>query len=397
MAQLISIFTMPFLTRIYTPVSYDVLGLYMMVTGVLSTLATLQFHNAIITGRDDAEAATAASMCIYIAVAVALLTAVLTWILFPFISTWLNNDAIRYWLFLAPLSVFFSGWNAVFSAWSNRTKTFKLLSLNRVLASVLVPVFSISLGLIIAGPAGLITGLLISQVLPAILLSRYFFKRKAIRIHFSMPDFKILWKKYNSFARFSLPSELINNVINQLPIIMLASFYAVEGAVGNFNLSNRMLGMPIQLIAASMLEVFRQRASAEFHEKGNCNSSFIQTFKLLFLGGILPFTCLMILGPWIFKTVFGHKWEMAGEFSRIMAPFFFLKFVVSPLSYVFFIVGKQKEDFIGHIAMVVLVLLAFVLSNLLGLNFYYALIFYSISYCLIYLYYLIRSYQLSKG
>ena len=396
-AQAIAILTAPFLTRIYLPEYYDVLGLYMMVTAIIGSLSTLQYHNVIITSADENEARTALSMCVVISACVAILMGIITAVLLPFIPQWLHSKSIKYWLLLGPISIFFGGWNIAFGAWANRKKEFKTLSVNRIFASILVPVVSISLGIIVESPMGLIVGLLVSQILPALLLSRYFFRQGAMRLVFSLKAFRLIARKYINFPKYSLASEFINNVISQLPVIMFATYYSVSGVIGNFNLSNRMLGMPIQLIAASMLEVFRQRASAEFHEKGNCHSSFRMTFKLLFLLSFLPFTILILAGPWIFSFVFGANWETAGHISRIMAPLFFLKFIVSPLSYVFFIAGKQKEDLYGHIAMIVLVVLSIIISGTFSENYFHALIAYSAAYCLIYIYYLIRSYQFSKG
>jgi O-antigen/teichoic acid export membrane protein len=397
LAQAIAIFTAPVLTRIYDPVFYDVLGLYLMVTAIIGSLVTLQYHNVIVTSADEEKAKLALSMCIAIGTCISILTLVLVLILFPFLAGWFHNERIPYWLLLAPISVFFGGWNMAFGAWANRQKRYKMLSVNRIAAALLVPVFSISLGILVAGPAGLIIGLLVSQVIPAILLSRHFFSRKQVSLQFSWPKFRQLAKENAAFPKYSLPSELINNVINQLPVIMFATYYPTPGAIGNYNLSSRMLGMPIQLVAASVLEVFRQRASAEFSEKGNCHHTFNQTFKLLFFSSLLPFIVLALAGPWIFSFVFGNEWELAGRFSQIMTPLFFLKFVVSPLSYVFFIAGKQKEDLIGHIAMIVLVLLSFVISRVFSDNFYHALVAYTIAYGIIYLYYLLRSYHFSKG
>ena len=41
-AQIITIFTAPIITRIYSPSDYGILGLYMMVTGLVASFATMQ-------------------------------------------------------------------------------------------------------------------------------------------------------------------------------------------------------------------------------------------------------------------------------------------------------------------------------------------------------------------
>jgi O-antigen/teichoic acid export membrane protein len=52
-AQVISIFTAPIITRIYTPEDYGILGIYMMFTGIIGTISTLKLANAIIVEKDD--------------------------------------------------------------------------------------------------------------------------------------------------------------------------------------------------------------------------------------------------------------------------------------------------------------------------------------------------------
>jgi len=396
-AQAITIVTAPVLTRIYHPVDYDVLGIYMMVTGIIGALVTLQYQNVIIITDDEEEAKAALFLCIAITGIFTLITLVLTLMLFPFFPGWFGNQEIKYWMLATPFSIFFAGWNTAFVTWANRKKKYKLLSFNRIFGAVLIPSFSISLGLIWMGPGGLMIGLLIGQVIPAIMLSYHFLKPGELRISFPIKQFKVIARKYSSLPKYSLPSEFINTFITYLPVMLFATSYQVSGAIGNFNLSNRMLALPVTLISGSVLEVFRQKASAEYHEQGTCRHSYLQTTKLLVLCGFVPFAVLMAAGPWIFATVFGPNWEMAGKFSQIMAPLFFFRFMVNPLSYVFFIAGKQREDLLAHFAMIVLVLISFGISAFFNFNFYWALAAYSIAFCIIYFYYLVRSYQFSIG
>lgn len=397
LGQLVTLLTAPVLTRIYEPGSYDVLGLYMMVTGLVGTLATLQYHNVIVTAKEESEAKSAVSLCILISLFVAVLTILFVFSFYSFIPGWFNNKEVRVWLLMAPLSVFFTGWTVSLSAYANREQQYKVLSVSRILSAILVPVFSISIGLLVSGPTGLIIGLLVSQIIPAVYLGYIFIMKGSLQLRFQKQELKQISWANRSFVKYSLPSEFINNFINQLPILFFARNYNVSGLIGNFNLSNRLLGMPIQLISTSVSEVFRQKASSEYNEKGNCVELFNKTFKVLALISFVPFLILMVSAPWVFKVVFGEKWVTAGVFSQILAPMFFLKFVVSPLSYIFFVARKQREDFIGHVLMFVLIVASFYIARHFSDNYFYGLTAYSIAYGLTYIYYLYFSYKFSKG
>lgn len=395
-AQIISIFTAPIVTRIYTPSDYGILGLYMMVTGLSASLATLQYNNAVIIEKDDIEAKNGVGLIIIIAAA---LSVFLFFILLIFkykIALLLNSPELENWLLFAPLSIFINAWSAAFMAWANRTKSFKLMSTNRIIAAILVPIISISLGLLIKGPTGLIIGLLFGQTLAALLLSNYFIRKQGFRFSFNKVGIKTVASKHRNFPIYSLPAEFINNFVNQIPILMLGKYFG-SASVGHFNLSNRMLGMPVGLLSGSVSEVFRQRASEDYKNNGSCEQIFLKTFKTLFLISIIPFTIIFFFGPQLFTTIFGNQWVEAGIFSKIMAPMFFLRFTISPLTYLFYIANKQKEDFFGHIFLLIIVFISFPISSLFTNNSVYFLINYSIAYGIVYLYYLIRSYNFSKG
>lgn len=398
LGQVITLVTAPILTRIYDPSSYDILGIYMMVTGLVGAFATLQYHNVIITVREEKEAISAVKLCIIISFLVSLLTLALVGLFYGFIKQQYINPDISLWLLFSPLSIFFSGSTVALSAWANRVLLYKKLSVSRILSAILVPLFSISIGLKFGGAFGLLVGLLFSQIFPAVYLAVYFLKlTEKEHLKTDIPYLKGIASRHVGFVLYSLPSEFINNFVNQLPIIFFARYYGLVGVIGNFNLSNRLLGMPIQLISTSVSEVFRQKASLHYNQDGNCEQVFLKTFKVLSLFAIVPFALLMIFAPWVFSFVFGEKWAMAGTISQILAPMFMLKFIVSPLTYIFFIAKKQKEDFYGHIFMVALVILAFVVVRIFTQDYIKALIAYSLAYCITYIVYFIFSYRFSKG
>jgi lipopolysaccharide exporter len=397
LSQAISILTAPILTRIFLPAEYDVLGIYLMVTGILGALVTMQSHNIIVTEENDEIAEKVVSLSVYISIAVSLAALVLIGVIDLFSFKWYEEKYSSAWYYLIPVSLLFNGWNMTFSSLAVRKKEFKALSFNKIIAAIFVPVFSISLGLLVKGPAGLIIGLLISQSVATVLLGNRFLSRYQIQLFLRISEVRQLLFANRGFIKYAVPSETMNGIVYQLPVIMIAAFYNAPGVIGNFNLSNRMLSMPVQLISTSILDVFRQKASKEYGAKKECRSTYIKTFLLLFGSSLLPFLILLFFAPYIFKIVFGSNWELAGTFSQIMAPFFFLKFIVSPLSYMFYIAGRQKEDFIAHIIMSIAVFLSFFICRFYSSDVLVSLVAYTTVYSIIYIYYLIRSYKFSKG
>jgi O-antigen/teichoic acid export membrane protein len=182
---------------------------------------------------------------------------------------------------LAPISIFFSGQSQIFSVWANRKKKYKILSFNAILTAVLVPAVSMSVGFYNNGPLGLFLGLLVSHVVPPIVLLVTLTKHDDLGLkYFDWKVIKEKVKEHKSFPIYSLPSEFINRLTNQLPVFMLSA-YAGPAVVGVYNLCVRMIGLPIQLVGGAISQVFQQKATEDYNTTGNFRNVFVKTFKTL--------------------------------------------------------------------------------------------------------------------
>jgi O-antigen/teichoic acid export membrane protein len=173
---------------------------------------------------------------------------------------------------------------------------------------------------------------------------------------------------------------------------MIGIRYGAQAA-GLFALTQRVLAAPISLVAASVLEVFKRQSVHDFETLGNCSSAYRYTFKTLFFLGLLPSLVLFVYSPALFAWVFGDSWGSAGELAQILAPLYFLNFIASPLSYVFFVAGKQKIELVWQIALFVMTAGVFFSPGTLQDT----LLRYAIGYSGLYLIYLHMSYQCARN
>jgi len=396
LAQSISIFTAPVLYRIYSKVDYGTLGLYMAITGVVGVFSTMQYLQPILLEKEDDDAKMIMWLNRVINSAISLLALVIVALLGKEIGTWFNNEAIVNWLYLIPISIFFSGQNEIFRVWANRKKKFKIMSLNAILTALLVPAVSISIGLLNNGPLGLFLGLLTSQVVPPIVLLFALTKNENLGLkYFNWSSIQLKAKEYSSFPYYSLPSEFINRLINQLPIFMLST-YAGPAVVGTYNLCARMLGLPIQLIGGAIGEVFKQQATLDYNQKGSFKPIFKKTLKSLLILSIGPLLVILTFGPELFSFAFGSNWIEAGIFAQILIVMFMLKLIISPLSYSYIIKRRLKEDMFWHIYMLLSMGIVFFVGFNLTTDYKIILLAYMINYSMIYALYLFRSYKFSK-
>jgi O-antigen/teichoic acid export membrane protein len=194
--------------------------------------------------------------------------------------------------------------------------------------------------------------------------------------------------KHQAFWRYSLPSSLLNTLVGQLPLFMIGMHHGAAAA-GLFALTQRVLGAPVTLVAASVLDVFKRQAAQEFQSLGHCGTVYRSTLRGLVLIALLPSLILFLFSPDLFSWVFGPRWRPAGDMARILAPLCFLSFVASPLSYVFYIAGKQKMELGWQVALFAMTVTAF--SVPLPLR--QSVLAYAIGRCLLYLVYLAMSWH----
>jgi len=395
LAQLVPLLTAPVLTRIYLPEDYGALALYMSITGIFATIATFQYHGAIILATTESEALQVMKLSLRITFIISILSFVIYLIILLLIPT-LFQLGTNIWFALTPVSILFSGINACFSSWANRKSAYKVLSVNKIMIALITPVVSIIAGLLFRGNIGLLLGLLTGQIIPALFLGYYFIFKRRIPLSFSNSNYSAVFLKFKDFRKYVLPSEFINILVNQLPVLMISAF-AGKGAAGQFNLCNRMLSLPTQVISGSVSEVFKQRASDDFRKFGNCRNIFKNTLKTLLIIAIPAFSIVMLIAPDLFVFAFGDKWYDAGIYVRTMGGLYLLQFIVSPLSYTFYIAGKQKEDFFAHLVILFICFFSLYFGFKIFDKVQSTLLLYVASYSFIYLYYILRSYYFSNG
>lgn len=205
----------------------------------------------------------------------------------------------------------------------------------------------------------------------------------------AMRDF---WSRHHRFPMLSLPADSVNTAASQLPLLIVAHRFGADVA-GLLALTLRTLGAPVALLGASVLDVFKRRAAGAYRERGECRAEFVETFKGLGIAALVFAVVVGLSAEPLFALAFGEAWRGAGTIALWLMPLFALRFVASPLSYLFYVAGKQHVDLAWQCA-----LLAVTMASLwIPAQSASALQWYSASYSTMYLVYLFLSYRFSLG
>lgn len=279
-------------------------------------------------------------------------------------------------------------------SWFVADGDYKSVSLSRILQALMVTGSQILIGfispsadsLMLGHAFGLIVTLLISLKIKTI---------TPINLAPALSPFNQLmkfWTSNKKFIAYSLPADLLSVATSCIPLFLIIHYYGpAEG--GLFALVMRILGGPISLAGTAVLDVFKRNASVALREIGHCRYVYLTTFKLLFGMSLLMIAIVVPFSEIFFEIAYGKAWKNAGIVALWLLPLFVAKFIASPLSYVFYIVGAQRIDLIWQSILLLFTLLVFFMTS----SFEHAVQAYSIGYALMYVLYAVITYRLSQG
>lgn len=356
-------------------------GIYCATYSILLVAATGRYELSIMLPKDDRDGFLLTILSVMLSVAFSAVSMLLLVIYGLVFSVHLG------WILFLPLTIVILGIYYSANYWLNRNKRYKNLALNRVIQGVAFLGFSfLFYWFKPTRQLSLILGYMASQASVMIILIFYVINDyKKMTERFSFVRMQELAKEYINFPKISVASGLVNNLAVRLPIYLLRFFGGLSIA-GQYSMMENILAAPITIISEAIRDVFRQKASKDYAEKKECYHTYKTTFKTLALMAIIPFVLIMFGGRPILNLVYSDlKWDMAGRFILIMAPFFYIKFVVSPLTFMTYIANKQSFDMKWQMLFGISSAIAFVSGYYITHSPYGMLLFYGLSMGIMYM------------
>jgi len=337
-AQAIPIAISPILTRIYTPEDFGVFALFIAATSIFGSIANGKYELAIMLPKKDEDAINIFALGFIINITISLSSLLIIIVFHDYILKLLNNQEISHWLYFIPFSIFLIGCFNLLNYFNTRIKQYKDLAKTSIYKSIAASIIQLSLGFLKAGALGLISGQIISQIVSN---TKLFLNVKKLKLFKHMKKIKIiaLAKKYKKFPLFSLPNAIVDGIREQGFNILLPIIFSMA-TLGQFYLAQRMLKMPISVIAGSISQVLLQKMSVS--KSYQLYELYISFLKKSVLVSALIFLMIYFFSVDIFTIIFGENWKLAGEIASILSPWMFLSFITTPLANIFIILQKQE-------------------------------------------------------
>jgi len=353
-AQAIPIAISPILTRLYSPEDFGVFALYMSIVSIIGVIVTGQYELAIMLPKNEKDAFNIFTLSIVLTIFISILSLFMVFVFNDKIVEILNNKEISKWLYLIPFSILLTGFFNSFNYYYNREKNYKLLATTKVSQSFTNSGSNLIFGFLKFNNIGLVVSSFLSQIIAVILLIKNF-KFKNF-IFFNKKRMFVLAKKYKKFPTITMPHSIFSSVSGNLPIFILTKYFT-SADVGFYSFGNKIVAMPIGLVSSAYYQVFFE----SFSKEKNKLIFYKQKFKQVNVIFLPLFIILWFILPELFAFVFSDKWRIAGEYSQIILPLLYMKFLsnlFTTTTYIYY--QKQEENLILDIF-----IFLFILSSLM--------------------------------
>lgn len=332
-AQLVGMIFVPFITRIYGPEVYGVLGAFLALVTVLSPFVALAYPMAIVLPKEDDQASALVVIALLLSSLLSGLIFIALWVAGEWLLSKVGATSLIAYMFLIPLVVLVTAWQDIATQWLVRKKIFKRIAQVALAQSLLKNTSQLMMGLYAPLAFLLIIlhalGVVFSVVLLA-LSGRTGFSFKIKKAQY----LKQIAYEHRDFPMYRAPQVVLNAFSQSLPVLMLTAFFGVAAA-GFYTLTRAVLGLPLNVLGNAVQNVFYPHFNEAVTESQGKKDKKALWLMLKSIGGlaavgIWPFLILILFGPELFSFVFGSDWAQAGSYAQWLSVWMFFNLINRP-------------------------------------------------------------------
>ena len=335
-SQAIIVAASPVLTRLFTSTDFGILSVYGAALALIGVVSTLRYHLAIPLAKENEDAYGLVALSLMSTFLIALITFFGVWFYRYDTAKFFSNEAIADYFWILPCGVLALGFYQTLEYWFIRSQNFTKISTSKVARSVGIVVVQISMCFL--GPIALLLGRSFGDAAASTLLATGFYKKPTLK-QLAHSPIKTVAIEYRAFPFFSIWNGLVSTSARLLPSLIIAGTLGLASA-GIFALTTRVLTLPLTMVGKSVGDVFYKKISSVTKD-GELGELVTRINKSLATISFPAAAIFYVYAPNIFTVVFGEEWGAAGELAQIMTPFFFFKFVVTPVTWIYPVLNRQ--------------------------------------------------------
>jgi O-antigen/teichoic acid export membrane protein len=377
-AQTLYVVFLPVLTRLFTKEDFGRLGILSATSACLIIVTGFRYEVAVLLPEDDDEAFNLVGLTGLVMLCTSAVT-VLFCLFGP--THWVFRGNLRFladvW-WLLPMYQLGATGNELLTNWAIRRQAFDIVARTKIAQVVCQLVIQLGLGFARVGSLGLYIGDVVGRLGGTTSLASLVWRRdRSLLRKLSWGTMRRMASQYRRFPMFASGAALMGVASRQLPTIVIGTLFS-PAAAGAYNLAQRVLAAPMELICRAYTQVYLGEGSRLSREDPEgMRRLFVKSGRRLFVLGVVPAMVVMAFGPWLFAFAFGPQWREAGVYARLLSVKLFVDFVSFPLVHTLNILEKQNWQAVWDFATLLLAVGGVIALALLGASPHSAILYYS--------------------
>lgn len=335
-AQVVVMLMMMVITRIFTREQLGELGVYNSIVAAIVAVAAGRYDLAVMLEKDDTTAKNLVRLAFRLIVVISITASLLAFLLGNMIAHYYSVN-VAWWLRFIGVTIFFLAGATLIQFWFNRASDYKTIALNRVQQQIGATSGQVAFGVAgVASLGGLIFGQTIGQAFAFFNLSiracdlRRLDSSKA-------PSMRQLARKHWRMPVLNGPNVLVDALRGMgIPLLIGA---ASLSSLAEYRIAEAAMTAPVALFTGAISQVFFQKLSQV--DPGRMYTEVRGAAFKAMLVGIMPFSVLYVIAPWLLPIVFGSQYAESGYYAQALIPWLFMTLITSPISNMFVVTKTQ--------------------------------------------------------
>lgn len=375
----------PIITRIYSPETFGVQGIFLALISVLSPVVALRYPMAIVVAKDDEEARRIGHLAILIAFGMSVLLSLALFANGNSLMRLFGAEALGSLIWLLPVALFFVALQDVAEYRAARLGVFRVVAITTVLQAVLTNLARVVGGIIAPIAATLVAVTTIAPFVHSVLLKVAMSKKiTSSTLSSSWAESTRLLIEYCDFPRFRAPTDLLGAMAQTSPVFLLSTLFSPKEA-GLYVLARSVVNLPMNIVGSAVGNVYYSRL-ADLHRDRRSLFSF--TVKATVMQFLIPGSMTLAVAlffPDLFSLIFGEPWRPAGEFAQWMSLWIVCMVGNIPSVRALPVIGLQKMHLMFNVMLMIGGALSILMANLIWGSAYEAVACFSIVTVVIYI------------
>lgn len=335
--QIVSFITLPIITRIYGAEIIGIWTLFQSYSIIINSFSDLGLTNAIMLSKEDAVMTKIYKVISTIVLGFSALFGIIICFYYRIVGS-PNNMSIGFISLYLIIATFTLQQIQICYTWLNKKGKYDVLMKNPIINNISCGIISIFLGVFGFKEYGYFLGWIMGQIFTLLNM-----KRNLPKSMFSIDkrEIKEVLNENSNFLKYQLPTNIISNFKNQLPVLAIKSFFGAE-ILGYYSLTVKILQIPSTFLANAIGRVFFQTVS-DMKLRGEYIGNFVYNniINVMKIAAI-PIIVLFSSGDYLITIFLGSNWDIAGNILRIMTFQTFFMFLMSTVQGLAIILEEQK-------------------------------------------------------